>query len=105
MRSGGKKHKRSEPGQPIRWHQRPGFKDRVFTAYDLRSRSQLTGPSAAGRSKLARVLEEGGIITVKTVEDGKIVRKRYHYRPRPTMQLALENSLPKLKEFLRDVIT
>jgi hypothetical protein len=105
IRSGGKKRKHSEPGQPVRYQQRPGIKDNITYRVNEQASTVIIGPRKFKTSKLIDALEQGETITwrqwdPKTKGTVPVV---FRYKPRPTMQLALQNASPKFNEFLRGV--
>lgn len=68
------------------------LRNAIFFAYDPSSGSVVIGPVQAGKSgDGARVLEEGGTLSVPGVRGGRALR----YRPRPYMKPAFDAELPK----------
>lgn len=84
MRSGGKKSKTSEPGQPPRVHQ-GDLKNRLYFVFDSGSRSLVVGPEKYG-SASAGLMEFGGAGPV--VSHGKTSTRTF--APHPFMGPALD---------------
>jgi len=102
-RSSIRKRKRvSAPGQPPSSH--TGLLKRfIWFGYDPRKESVVIGParlSQNGRGEAPALLEYGGVTPV--THRGK--RRQGKVRPRPFMNPAFENELPKLPAMWRDSI-
>lgn len=81
----------SPPGQPPFAHTKR-LRNAIFFAYDEGSGSVVIGPVQAGTSgEGARVLEEGGTISVPGVRRGRPLR----YSARPFMGPAFQAELPQ----------
>jgi hypothetical protein len=108
IRSGGKKNRASEPGEPVRWHTKPGIRDQIYFAYDDRGGTVPVGPLHFAGSDVPEKLEHGGTIEIRRVRyrNGQrvIEVRKVKVEPRPTMGLALETAAPKLAEQFKDQI-
>lgn len=109
IRKGGKRKNRvSNPGDPIRWHTRPGIKDNIYFAYDQRDGVVPVGPIKFAGSDVPETLEHGGKVEIRrhVYRNGQRVIERsvVHIDRRPTMGNALDASQDKLAEFFKDVV-
>lgn len=98
IRSGGKKGKTSEAGQPPR-SQTGTLKRFIRFAYDSSERATFIGPvllpGRVGKDS-PEALEKGGTSTVEVREDGKRRRRRQRIEARPYMVPALEKRIGEL---------
>lgn len=108
IKPGGKRNAISQPGEPVRWHVKPGLRNNILFAYDPRNGTVPVGPIQFRNSDVLEKLEHGGVIEVRqrVRRSGRVVIEKHvvHIRPRPTMRLALAASQGKLAEFFKDVV-
>jgi hypothetical protein len=107
MRSGGKKNRVSDPGQPPRWHTKK-LRNSIRFGYDSATDSVVIGalPYRSPGGGGAAVLEEGGTVTITTTVRGKRTRKRVRVKPRPYIgpnSINHPKAMEKLRELTRDV--